>query len=150
MNSREIESSEYSSLISGVRIDRIPTVDEDRRRTAVEIFSSSGLTIRDSKILMVNKPPEDKEFIIGGHWEQGVEIIFVQQGEISTLRLADVDSGAEEQFEHLPAGTRIFLPPHVAHQFRFRDQAPLLVFNEVPFTPAKLVVYHPWAHEPKV
>lgn len=139
--------TEQQSALSRVRIDAMPIAHADARRTAVEIFSSPGITIRDSKVLMVNQLPEGQEAVIGGHWEQGIEIIYVQSGEIDTLRLADVNTGDEERYEHLSAGTRIMLPPHVAHQFRLRGPATLMIFNEVPFTPEKLVVYPPWAQE---
>ncbi|MBI2335079.1 hypothetical protein HYU96_04775 [Candidatus Daviesbacteria bacterium] len=139
--------SEGQSALSGVRIDRMPIAHADARRTAVEIFSSPGITIRDSKVLMVNQPPEGKEAVIGGHWEQGIEIIYVQAGEIDTLRLADVNTGEEISHQHLSEGTRVTLPPQIAHQLRFRGPATLIVFNEVPFTPEKLVIYPPWAQE---
>lgn len=89
---------EQQSALSRVQIDHMPVAHADTRRTAVEIFSSAGITIRDAKVLMVNQPPEGKEIVIGGHWEQGVEIIYVQDGEIAALRLADVNTGDEVPF----------------------------------------------------
>lgn len=136
---------EHPSALSRVTIDMMPVAHADARRTAVEIFSSADLTIRDAKVLMVNQPAAGQETVIGGHWEQGIEIIYVQEGAISTLRLADVDIGDEVSHENLAQGTRIILPAQVAHQFRFREAATLVVCNEVPYTPAKLVVYPPWA-----
>lgn len=97
---------EQQSALSRVTIDRMPIVHEDARRTAIEIFSSPDITIRDAKVLMVNQPPEGKEAVIGGHWEQGIEIIYVQEGEITTLRLTDVNTGDELRHEHISAGTR--------------------------------------------
>lgn len=138
---------EHESKLGRVQIDRMPIAHSDARRTAVEIFSSPGITIRDSKVLMVNQPPEGEEAVIGGHWEQGIEIIYVQAGAIDTLRLADVDTGEEISHHQLSAGTRVILPAHVAHQLRFRGSATLIIFNEIPFTPEKLVVYPPWARE---
>lgn len=139
--------AKQSSVLSRVTVDRMPIAHADPRRTAVEIFSSPGITIRDSKVLMVNQPPEGEEAVIGGHWEQGIEIIYVQAGEIDTLRLADVNTGDEVRYEHVSERTRVILPPQVAHQLRFRGPATLMIFNEVPFTPEKLVVYAPWAQE---
>lgn len=132
------------AALSKIQIDHMPVVHTDARRTAVEIFSSPAITIRDAKVLMVNQPPEGEEAVIGGHWEQGIEIIYVQEGEIAALRLADVNTGEEVQYEHVSAGTRVILPSLVAHQLRFRGPAILMIFNEVPFTPEKLVVYSPW------
>lgn len=146
----KVESApEQPSALSRVTIDMMPVAHADARRTAVEVVSSPDITLRDIKILTVNQPPEGQESVIGGHWEQGVELIYVQEGVISRLRLADVDTGDEASFEGLSAGTRIILPAHVAHQFRFRQPATLVVCNEVPFTPEKLVVYPPWAQEAK-
>ncbi len=141
--------SEGQSALSGVRIDRMPIAHADARRTAVEIFSSPSITIRDSKVLMVNQPPEGTEAVIGGHWEKGIEIIYVQQGEMTVLRLVDINTGEQARHEHLSEGTRIILPPGIAHQFRFTGQATLMIFNEVPFTPEKLVIYPTWAQESK-
>lgn len=139
--------TEQQSALSRVRIDRMPIAHVDARRTAVEIFSSPEITIRDSKVLMVNQPPEGQEAVIGGHWEQGMEIIYVQAGEIATLRLADVNTGDQTSYEHLSEGTRVILPPGVAHQLRLKGPATLMIFNEIPFTPEKLVVYPSWAQE---
>lgn len=143
----ESYSEQPSSALGEVRIDHTPIVHSDARRAAVEIFSSTGIIIRDAKILMVEQPIDGKESVIGGHWEKGLEIIYVQQGEIATLKLADVNTGDEVSYGHVSAGTRIILPAGVAHQFRFREAATLLVFNEVPFTPEKLVIYPPWGLE---
>lgn len=140
-------SPEPQPVLSRVTIDKMPVAHSDVRRAAVEIFSSSDITIRDAKVLEVHQPPEGKESIIGGHWEQGIEIIYVQKGEIDSLRLADVKTGVEVKHEHILAGTRVILPPQVAHQLRFRGPATLMIFNEVPFTSEKLVVYPPWAQE---
>lgn len=138
---------EQQSALSRVRIDIMPIAHSDARRTAVEVFSAADIIIRDAKVLTVNQPPDGEEAVIGGHWEQGIEIIYVHAGEIDTLRLADVNTGDERMYQHLSESTRIMLPSYVAHQFRFRGPATLLVFNEVPFTPAKLVVYPPWRQE---
>lgn len=140
-----VRGPEGLSTLSKVTIDMMPVAHADARRTAVEIFSSADITIRDAKVLMVNQPAAGEETVIGGHWEQGIEIIYVQEGTIAALRLADVETGDEARHENLAKGTRIILPPHVAHQFRFRQAATLVVCNEVPYTPAKLVVYPPWA-----
>lgn len=146
MERSELEpDAEQRSALSRVTVDRMPTAHADARRTAVEIFSSADITIRDAKVLMVNQPAAGEETIIGGHWEQGIEIIYVQEGAIAALRLADVDTGDEARHENLAKGTRIILPSYVAHQFRFREAATLIVCNEVPYTPAKLVVYPLWA-----
>lgn len=135
---------EHPSALSRVTIDIMLVAHADARRTAVEIFSSAGITIRDAKVLLVNQPAAGVETVIGGHWEQGIEIIYIQEGAIAVLKLADVDTGDEARHENLGKGTRIILPAHVAHQFRFREAATLMVCNEVPFTPEKLVVYPPW------
>lgn len=146
---RQERTLQHESALSGVRIDLMSIAHADTRRTAVENFSSPGITIRDAKVLTVNQPSEGEETVIGGHWEQGIEIIYVQEGEIATLRLADVNTGDEVRHEHVSAGTRVTLPPQVAHQLRFRGAATLVIFNEVPFTPEKLVVYPPWQQESK-
>ncbi len=144
LEGRPEQAPKIESALSRVQIDSTPIGHEDGRRSSTEIFSSPDITIRDSKCLVVKQPPEGTEAVIGGHWEKGVEIIWVQHGEISTLRLADVATGEEETHEHVSAGTRVILPPMVAHQLRFTGPATLIVFNEVPFIPEKLVVYPPW------
>lgn len=141
---RQEEAPRSESALSRVQIDPTPIGHEDGRRASTEIFSSPDITIRDSKCLRVKQPPDGTEAVIGGHWEKGTEIIWVQEGEITTLRLADVNTGEEATHEHVSAGTRVILPPMVAHQLRFRGAAMLIVFNEVPFVPEKLVIYPPW------
>ncbi len=136
--------------LASVRIDWMPIAHQDNRRIAVEIFSAPGITIRDSKVLVVNQPKEGEETIIGGHWEKGLEIIYVQAGEISTLRLADVQTGDEGKYDNLLQGTRIMMPSGIAHQLRFRNSATLMIFNEIPYSPDKLVIYPPWADELRI
>lgn len=57
---------ERESLLSQVRVDLMSVAHADTRRTAVEIFSSADITIRDAKVLTVNQPPLGEEAVIGG------------------------------------------------------------------------------------
>lgn len=150
MSNRE-QSPQHESALRGVRIEKLPITHEDTRRSFTEFFDSrdigfnSGVVrIGGIKIMGIKQPADDEETVVGGHWEQGSEVIWVQQGEITTLRLADVNTGEEEIHQHISAATRVILPRLVAHQLRFSGPATLIIMNEIPFSPAKLVIYPPW------
>lgn len=132
------------SKLSGVRVDQISVTHEDSRRAMTEIISSPNITLRDIKLLEIHQPNSGSEFVVGGHWEQGLEVQYIVTGSMARLDVADVESGDEKSFQNLPTGTRIYLPPGIAHMMTFTEAATLFVLNEVPYTPAKLVVYLPW------
>jgi len=107
----------------------------------MEIFSSSDVTIRDTKVIDILPQTGKERVVIGGHWEKGIEIQYVLAGRIARLDLADVKTKEEKTVSDISAGSRVILPPGVAHRLIFEEPSQLLVCNEVPFVPEKCVVY---------
>src|SRR5690242_14138400 len=106
-------SAEHKMGLSGVTIEKLPTTHEDIRRSFVEIFDTANVHLRrkpikigDIRIMDIKHPADGREIVVGGHWEQGAELIWVLEGEISKLKLADVNTGEEAIFEHIGTGTR--------------------------------------------
>lgn len=147
---RKEGAPQHESALSGVRIERLPVTSEDYRRRLTEYFDSNNIGLGPNvkiggvKTLEIKQPSEGEEIVVGGHWEQGAEVIWIHDGKISSLKLADVTTGEEMQYEHISAGSRVILPPMVAHQLRFTGPASLTILNEVPFSPDKLIVYPSW------
>ena len=140
------------SALRRVRIEQLPITHEDPRRSFTEFFDSNLLPadlgpvkIGGVKLMDITQPKEGEDVVVGGHWEQATEVIWVREGEISSLKLADINTREEALYENLPAGTRIILPPLIAHQLRFKNAASLVILNEAPFSPAKLQIYPPCA-----
>lgn len=134
---------QHPSALDRVTITRQEALerDADSRRSMVEVFSDAEITISDTKFLEILPPGEEGKTVIGGHWEQGLEIQYVLWGRIACLDLADVVTRQEKSIRDIEAGSRIMLPSGVAHRLIFEEAALLLVCNEVPYTPDKCVVY---------
>ncbi len=131
------------SPLRRVELHRLSSTHEDNRRVLTELFCSPDIIISDAKIMNIKAPPPGKRTVVGGHAEKGLEIQVVLSGEITLLELKDVVTGEEIEHKHLQACTKIVLPAGVVHRLTFYNAATLLVCNEIPFKPDKLVK-HPF------
>lgn len=70
---------------------------------------------------------------LGNHYHEDWELFYLADGQIDELVLQDITT-SEKLVEHnIKAGTRILLPPNVAHLLVFRQPSLLIASNENPF-----------------
>lgn len=135
------QTPQFGTGLAGVVVETLPITHADSRRFFTEFFDSAQVGIGGVKVMNIEQPPTGQETVVGGHWEKGLEVIFVQSGSISRLLLADVNTREERSYKNIGANSRVILPPNIAHRLSFRQPASLIILNEVPFSPAKLVPY---------
>jgi len=119
------------SKLDKVLIQKVPITHEDERRQMYEIHEDSTLVMKNSRVIRVKQPATGTQVRLGGHWEEGVEKLYILEGVMKKAKFADIETEEERIEENLQSGTQITIPKHVAHAFYFDAPAILVVLNEV-------------------
>ena len=134
-------SRNAESPLARMVIQEMAPAHTDERRTITEFQDSEREKFGNMKVISVNQPTSPEGFRLGNHHHSDIELFFLERGRIDTMVLQDPQTGEKEVYKDIAAGTKIILPPGVAHLLIFKDEATLLAFSENPFNPNNLIPY---------
>jgi len=132
------------SLLHHVSLERRYAIAHaDKRRVVYdpEIISinPTGVWIPHNVIVM-----EDGTLELGKHFHPYREMFFTPTGGFD-FRLVDVDAPENKRSIQLDAGSRIVIPPRIAHKWVAKKGSVIIGFGDVPFDPSLMMPYEgPW------
>lgn len=116
-------------------IESAHVLHEDPRRRIygvslnVEQIDEDYTSTVDTKIIDIDAS-NDSPVILGEHYHDTAEVLYIIDGEVQTCTLEDVATQEQTVLRNLAHHTKLYIPPRVAHRLRFVQPTRLLYLNE--------------------
>jgi len=106
--------------------------EDDRRTIATACNGDLPFNVKQVKIAAV----KENTVVLGGHYHEYWEAFYLQNGSANYV-LVDIDNPKEKMIGIIETGSRLILPPRVAHKIRLSPNAILIGMTEKEYVSAE-------------